>query len=104
MTNSPVDEPGDTDREADAMKDQLRKDVANWSKARAEETMGQSVRLVAPDHAPASRPVPRAPRAKAKAPEVAKDAAPAVKQPFKMGYDGTTDRDFIGHRIRLGAR
>ena len=104
MTNPPVDEHGDTDREADAMKDQLRKDVANWSKARAEETMGQSVRLVAPDLAPASRPASRAPRAKVKAPDAVKDAVPAVKQPFKMGYDGTTDRDFIGHRIRLGAR
>ena len=29
MTNPPVDEHGDTDREADAMKDQLRKDIAS---------------------------------------------------------------------------
>ena len=43
---------------------------------------------------------PRASRAKPKPVEV----VAAVKQPFKMSYDGTTDRDYIAHRVNLGAR
>ena len=81
------------DGAAAAMKDQLQKDVASWSAARTGETIA-----VAKPPAPA-----RAPRAKAKAP-VAPVLIPVVKKPFKMSYDGTTDRDYIAHRINLGAR
>ncbi len=80
----------------DAMKEQLRKDVAAWSSARANDTSAIGVE-------PVAKPAPRASRAKAKAtaPVI---AAPVTKQPFKMSYDGTTDRDYIAHRIALGAR
>ncbi len=37
-------------------------------------------------------------------PAVVEVAVPPVKQPFKMSYDGTNDRDYIAHRLRLGAR
>jgi hypothetical protein len=92
----------EADRQADAMKDQLRKDVASWSAARS----GESTDLGARPNAQATRPAatPRATRAKAK-PVVA--AAPPIaveKKPFKMSYDGTTDKDYIAQRIKLGAR
>jgi hypothetical protein len=36
----------------------------------------------------------------------AEAATPVVteKKPFKMSYDGTTDKDYIAQRIKLGAR
>ena len=93
-------ETDETDRQADAMKSQLSKDVASWSAARSGETSGPIVRTGAPSGKP---PTPRAPRQKAK-PVEAEPPAPAVKQPFRMSYDGTTDRDYIAQRIKLGAR
>ena len=91
---------GETDRQADAMKDQLRKDVASWSAARAGETSDAIARTVAPAAKPTAA---RAPRQKAKP---AEPAAPVLteKKPFRMSYDGTTDRDYIAQRIKLGAR
>jgi hypothetical protein len=89
----------ESDQQADAMKDQLRKDVASWSAARsgsAGETPGMASRTVKPA-------APRAPRQKAKPPAVTV-TVPAEKKPFKMSYDGTTDRDYIAQRIKLGAR
>lgn len=43
---------------------------------------------------------PAAPRAKPKAPAL----VPVEKKPFRMSYSGTTDRDYIAHRLNLGAR
>ena len=102
MTPSQTGDPNDTDPEterlADAMKDQLRKDVASWSAARSGDSSGIAT------EPPAARPTPaRAPRQKAKVAAVAV-AVPAEKKPFKMSYDGTTDRDYIAQRIKLGAR
>ncbi|MGA3002968.1 MAG: hypothetical protein ABSE20_14725 [Acetobacteraceae bacterium] len=92
----------DADRQADAMKDQLRKDVASWTASRSGETA---------DLANAAVPVTRqqaAPAARATRQKVrpAKSATPVVaeKKPFKMSYDGTTDKDYIAQRIKLGAR
>jgi hypothetical protein len=93
----------DDDRQADAMKDQLRKDVASWSAARAEDQVDPGARLNTKVVKRAAPAAPRASRAKAKPVEAA-ELAPAVKKPFKMSYDGTTDRDYIAHRINLGAR
>jgi hypothetical protein len=84
---------------ADAMKDQLRKDVASWSASRGGESSVKESRPPAPA---AKAPVARAARQKAAPVEAAK--APEVKKPFKMSYDGTTDRDYIAQRIKLGAR
>lgn len=91
------------DRQADAMKDQLRKDVASWSAARNEDQADPNARLNAKVVKRATPSTPRPSRAKAKPVEAAA-LAPAVKKPFKMSYDGTTDRDYIAHRINLGAR
>jgi len=100
-------EPGDqgepdieADRQADAMKDQLRKDVASWSAARSGDTPDLGARSPAP---PPRQPAARATRAKAKPVEPAKPVV-IEKQPFRMSYDGTTDRDYIAHRIKHGAR
>ena len=87
----PHDETG-----AAAMNDKLREDARAWSKARAQGNADPDARIAAPKQ-PAA---PRASRAKPKAAE----PVVAVKQPFKMSYDGTTDRDYIAHRVNLGAR
>lgn len=92
----------DADRRADAMKDQLRKDVASWSAARSGETT-DSGKSSAPVTRHQAAPTARATRQKARP---AEPAAPvtAEKKPFKMSYDGTTDKDYIAQRIKLGAR
>jgi hypothetical protein len=87
----------ETDRQADAMKDQLRKDVASWSAARSNDTPEQPIAR------PAKPPAVRAVRQKAKPVEAAQPVL-TEKKPFKMSYDGTTDRDYIAQRIKLGAR
>ena len=95
QTDHADDEP---DRQADAMKDQLRKDVASWSAARSSgDTPEQAV--ARPAKPPAARPV----RQKTKVVEVAEPVL-TEKKPFKMSYDGTTDREYIAQRIKLGAR
>jgi hypothetical protein len=105
MSSTHSDEPGEhdaeIDRQQDAMKDQLRKDVASWSASRSNEASGMATRVPSP--AKPSAPAQRAPRQKAKAVAVAAPV-PAEKKPFKMSYDGTTDRDYIATRIKLGAR
>jgi hypothetical protein len=106
MTNSPAtgeDQPDiDADRQADAMKDQLRKDVASWSASRSGETADLAKSVVPPTRQQAA-PSARVPRQRARP---AEPAAPVVaeKKPFKMSYDGTTDKDYIAQRIKLGAR
>jgi len=98
------DDPGgpdsEADRQADAMKDQLRKDVASWSAARSGEGPDPGSRSAAP---PARPTAARAPRQKAKPVEPARPVE-VEKKPFKMSYDGTTDRDYIAHRVKYGAR
>jgi hypothetical protein len=94
MTISPTtgpDQPdADDDRQADAMKDQLRKDVASWAASRSGEAADQAKSVV-----PATRqsvpPTPRATRQKAR-PDPAPQAV-TEKKPFRMSYDGTTDKD-----------
>ena len=95
----------EADRQADAMKDQLRKDVASWSAARSGETPDLGGNRAAPSatRQAAAPAAPRAPRQKAKAVEAAKPVE-VKKQPFRMSYDGTTDKDYIAQRIKLGAR
>jgi hypothetical protein len=106
MTNAPEtgqDQPDvDADRQADAMKDQLRKDVASWAASRSGET-GDLAKAVVPATRPQAAPTVRATRQRARPVEA---ATPVVveKKPFKMSYDGTTDKDYIAQRIKLGAR
>jgi hypothetical protein len=106
MTSSPEtgqDQPDvDADRQTDAMKDQLRKDVASWTASRSGET-ADLARAAVPVPRPQAAPAARATRQRARPVEA---AAPVVveKKPFKMSYDGTTDKDYIAQRIKLGAR
>jgi hypothetical protein len=106
MTSSPEtgqDQPdADADREADAMKDQLRKDVASWSASRSGET-ADLARAAVPTPRQPTAPAPRAARQKARPVEAATPVV-AEKKPFRMSYDGTTDKDYIAQRIKLGAR
>lgn len=97
------DEPDiEADRLADAMKTQLRKDVASWAAARSGEGPDPGPKSAAPAAKPTA--APRAAR-KAKPVEVARPVAlEPEKKPFRMSYDGTTDRDYIAQRIKLGAR
>jgi hypothetical protein len=95
----------EADRQADAMKDQLRKDVASWTASRGGEApvLGAARSATPVGRPAASPPAARASRAKAKAVETAKPVE-VKKQPFRMSYDGTTDKDYIAQRIKLGAR
>jgi hypothetical protein len=107
MSTAPYSQDGDlehgADRQADAMKAQLREDVASWSKARNET----SQQLVVEPTAPAARHPPLLSAAK---PKKSKRAASAVKpvplgtQPFRMSYDGGTTADYIQYMIDRGAR
>ncbi len=105
VTLTPIDEvPGqdfEADRQADAMKDQLRKDVASWAAARSGDAPGLAT-AQPPKQTPHPPPA-RAARPKVKAAAVAQPVL-TEKKPFRMSYDGTTDRDYIAQRIKLGAR
>jgi hypothetical protein len=91
---------GEADVQSDAMKDQLRKDVASWREGRADGSSRHATELSVAVAKPA--PAPRARRAKpvavASAPESAK------KKPFGMSYDGSTNADYINYMISRGAR
>jgi hypothetical protein len=107
MTTLPAngdDQPDvDADRQADAMKDQLRKDVASWAASRSGETTDLPKSAAPATRQTSAPPVARAARQKGK-PAEAPTPAVSEKKPFKMSYDGTTDRDYIAQRIKLGAR
>jgi len=94
----------EADRQADSMKDQLRKDVASWAASRSAEASGLDTRSVAPAaRQTIAAPTERVVRRKAKPVEPI-SLTVAEKKPFKMSYDGTTERDYIAHRIKHGAR
>jgi hypothetical protein len=109
MTSSPetgqeqpdVDADRQADARADAMKDQLRKDVASWNASRSGETADLAKAAV--PARPQAAPAVRATRQRARPAEAATPVV-AEKKPFKMSYDGTTDKDYIAQRIKLGAR
>lgn len=90
----------ESDDQADALKDQLRKDVASWREGRADGSSRQSTELSVAVAKPA--PAPRARRVKAVATEV--PATSTKKKPFGMSYDGSTPADYISYRISRGAR
>jgi hypothetical protein len=107
MSTAPYSQDGDleqrADRQADAMKAQLREDVASWSKARNET----SQQLVVPTASPARPPsVPSAekPRKSKRAASAVKPAPPPDTRPFRMSYDGGTTADYIQYMIDRGAR
>jgi len=91
-------------KEADAMKDRLRKDVASWSAARSathsREAADASVPVPPPPSAP--RPAKRAKPPKPVAPDAGAPAN-AARKPFRMSYDGVTEADYISYIIERGA-
>ena len=91
----------DTDDQADALKDQLKKDVASWREGRADSGGRGATELSVAVAKPV--PVQRVKRAK---PVAAPAAAPeaAKKKPGGMSYDGSTPADYISYRISRGAR
>ena len=107
MSTAPYSQDGDleqgADRQADAMKAQLRKDVASWSKAR-NETPEQLI--VAPSAQPARSPslLSAAKPKKSKRAASAVQTAPLSAKPFSMSYDGGTTADYIQYMIDRGAR
>jgi hypothetical protein len=94
---------GEAERQADAMKAQLSKDVASWSASRSDGAARQEASLAPPAAKPATPPPAR--RAKPKAAAVpVPPAAPAGKKPFGMSYDGVTQTDYIAYMIARGVR
>jgi anti-sigma factor RsiW len=93
----------DADRQAAAMKDQLRKDVAMWSSARADGSSRQSADL---SEAVAKQP----PASTARRVKRTQPASPATsplggpKKPFSMSYDGVPQADYITYMIARGAK
>jgi hypothetical protein len=94
---------GAAEIQADAMKDQLRKDVASWSASRSEGATRQAAELsVATAKQPAPQPAKRVRRAIAAKPKI--EQTSAAKKPFSMSYDGVTQADYITYMITRGAR
>jgi hypothetical protein len=108
MSLEPGVDQDDTERQADkqanVMKDQLRKEVAQWNAARDDTSGRQAADFSVPAAPPAvPRPVKRASRAKPVAtPEP--NPATAAKKPFSMSFDGVTDKEHISYMIARGAR
>jgi hypothetical protein len=105
-TPTPDDDPDDmereADRQADAMKAQLRKDVHSWSKARSEASPGRIAESVpvtrkASSQQAATTKKPSAPRQTAK-------SAGTRSKPFSMSYDGKSTEEYIQYMIDRGAR
>ncbi len=111
MDRPPGDNQADPERQADKqaneMKDQLRKEVALWNAARDDSSARQVADLRAPATPRAApRPAKKATRAKsAAAPTAAPGAKPgAAKKPFSMAFDGVTDAEHITYMIARGRR
>ncbi len=108
MSLQPGDDQDDTERQADkqanVMKDQLRKEVAQWNAARDDTSTRQAADFSVPatPH-PAPRPAKRASRAKTAAAPAPQPASTAGK-PFSMSFDGVTDAEHITYMIARGAR
>jgi hypothetical protein len=93
------------DKQANVMKDQLRKEVAVWNATRTETSAKQEAGLGVPA---TSRVSPRSATRQTKRSKAAEAAAaqPAsvVKKPFSMSFDGVTDAEHIKYIIARGAR
>lgn len=102
--NDEADPDNDAGKQADAMKDQLRKDVASWSAARSatHSRDAADASVPVPAQAPAAKPAARAKRVKPVPPDAAKPAD-AARKPFRMSYDGVTEADYISYIIERGA-
>jgi hypothetical protein len=89
----------ETDLQSDAIKDQLRKDVASWREGRADASSRDATEL----SVAVAKPVP-ASRARRAKPVPAVASPDGKKKPFGMSYDGSTNADYINYMISRGAR
>jgi hypothetical protein len=110
MSAAPIQDPNqddpaqdEPDLASDAMKDQLRKDVASWREGRADGSTRQATELsVAVTRSIVPPTTAKMKRAK---PATAEEKpATAGKKPFGMSYDGTSRADYIKLMIARGAR
>ncbi|HEX3575049.1 MAG TPA: hypothetical protein VHU42_10655 [Rhodopila sp.] len=93
------------DDAADAMKDQLRKDVASWREGRADGATRQATELsVAVARSIVPPTTAKMKRAKPSPDETKPAATTTEKKPFGMSYDGTSRADYIKLMISRGAR
>jgi hypothetical protein len=112
MNTAPADEPmqaghGQTEDAhandaADAMKDQLRKDVASWREGRSEGSGRAATEL----SVAVARPIvpPTTARMRRAKPVAETKPSTTEKKPFGMSYDGTSRADYIKLMISRGAR
>jgi hypothetical protein len=107
MSEEPIHDPSQDDANladdtaADALKDQLRKDVASWREGRADGSSRQATELsVAVTRSIVPPTTAKMKRAK---PAEAKPVS-TEKKPFGMSYDGTSRADYIKLMISRGAR
>jgi hypothetical protein len=92
------------DKQANVMKDQLRKEVALWNAARDDTSTRQAADFSVPvTPRPALLPAKRKSRAKPAAVPTPQPAG-AAKKPFSMSFDGVTDAEHISYMIARGAR
>jgi hypothetical protein len=95
---------GEADRQTDAMKIQLRKDVASWSAERSGASARQVAELGVPEPSQSSpQPAKRVKRTTPLPPDISK-ATTGTKKPFTMSYDGVTEADYIAYMIARGTR
>lgn len=104
-TSKPDHPDGDPEGQVDAMKDQLRKDVASWSAARSGASVREAAEFSVPAvqvvQQPSPQPAKRVRRAK---PVLAEVTPSGQKKPFRMSYDGVTQADYITYMISRGTR
>jgi hypothetical protein len=93
----------EAEKQSDAMKTQLRKDVASWSEARGETSLRPADMAITSVAKPAPpQPVVRTKKAKPAQPAIA--PTQARTKPFSMSYDGGSMADYIQYMIDRGAR
>lgn len=93
----------DAERQADAMKAQLRKDVDSWSRVRRESSPRCTAESSVPvPRQPSSQKFARSSKPNAATPAV--DQAGARSKPRGMSYDGMTSSEYIQYMIDRGAR
>lgn len=103
MSSAHDDAPTQADEAADAMKDQLQKDVASWREGRSEgASRGATELSVAVARSIVPPTTARMKRTKPATTEV--KPATTEKKPFGMSYDGTSRSDYIKLMISRGAR
>jgi hypothetical protein len=92
------------DKQANVMKDQLRKEVALWNAERNDSSARQVTDLGVPATPRAAPRTTKPKRAKAAATAPATQPATTTKKPFAMSFDGVTDAQHISYMIARGAR